>query len=61
MIRTTSTTDFILPDSEIFIKTVLDGIAVADQLSCDYKLELSRDDVAVIANHYKAVHNIEVS
>lgn len=61
MIRTVSTCDVVQPDLEIFIKAVLDGIAAADQLSCDYKLELSRSDVAVITHYYKEIHNIEFS
>ena len=58
---TVSTCDVIVPDIEIFIKAVLDGITAADELSCDYKLELTRSDVAVIAHYYKDVHNIEFS
>lgn len=61
MIRTVATTDVITPDVEIFVKAVLEGIAAADQLSCDYKLELTRNDVAVIAKEYKEIHNIEFS
>lgn len=61
MIRTVSTSDAITADIEIFVKTVLDGIAAADKLSCDYKLELTRNDVAVIAEEYGEIKNIEFS
>lgn len=61
MIRTVCTTDVIQPDIEFFTTAILDGIEAADRLSCDYKLELTRDDVAVIAKLYKEVHNIEFS
>lgn len=61
MIRTVSTSDVILPSIETFIKAILDGIEAANSLSCDYKLELTRNDVAVIADLYKSVSNIEIS
>lgn len=61
MIRTVTTTDVITPDIEIFITAILDGIVAADKLSCDYKLELTHNDVAIIAKQYKEVHNIEIS
>ena len=54
MIRTTTTTDVIQPDLETFI-------IAADKLSSDYRLELTRNDVKVIASLYKETKNIEIS
>lgn len=53
MIRTVSTSDVIVPSIENFMTTVFDGIVAADELSCDYKLELTRNDVKVIADLYR--------
>ena len=61
MIRTTSTTDVIQPDLETFIFAIFSGIVAADKLSCDYKLELTRNDVKVIADLYKEIKYIEIN
>lgn len=61
MIRTVSTSDVILSDLETFMKAVFDGIIAADELSCDYRLELTRNDVTVIADLYRKTKNIEIS
>ena len=61
MIRTTSTTDIIQPDLERFIMAIFSGIMAADELSSDYRLELTRNDVKVIAGLYKEIKNIEIN
>lgn len=61
MIRTVTTGDIILPDIEVFMKAVFDGIVAADELSCDYKLELTRNDVSVIADLYRKTKDIEIN
>lgn len=61
MIRTVTTGDVILPNIETFMIAVFDGIVAADELSCDYKLELTRNDVKVIADLYRRTTSIEIN
>lgn len=61
MIRTTSTTDVIQPDIEKFIMAIFSGIMAADELSSDYRLELTRNDVKVMADLYRKISNIEIN
>ena len=61
MIRTTSTTDVIQPNLEKFIMAVFSGIVAAEELSSNYILELTLNDVKVIAGLYKRTKRIEIS
>ena len=61
MIRTIARTDVISDDVETLVVSILKGIEIADKLSAAYTLEISRDDVGVIARAVKNISNVEVS
>lgn len=61
MIRTISRTDVISDDVETLVVSILKGIEIADKMSAAYTLEITRDDVAVIAKALKNISSVEVS
>lgn len=61
MIKVQAYTDVITDDVENFVVTILKGIELADRISAGYSLEITRDDVAVLAKALKNVTNVEVS
>lgn len=61
MIRTISRTDVISDDVETLVVSILKGIEIADKMSAAYTLEITRNDVAVIAKALKNISNVEVS
>lgn len=61
MIKAMAYTDVINDDVENFVVTILKGIELADRISAGYSLEITRDDVAVLAKALKHITNVEVS
>lgn len=61
MIKAMAYTDVITDDVENFVVTILKGIELADRISAGYSLDITRDDVAVLAKALKNVTNVEVS
>ena len=61
MIGVSLKSNFVTNDIEYFIRNILDGIELANSMSCNYTLEISRNDVAYICDALKGVTNIEVS
>lgn len=61
MIRTIACTDVISDDVETLVVSILKGIEIADSMSAGYTLEITRDDVAVIAAACRHITNVEVS
>ena len=61
MIKAMAYTDVANDDVENFVITILKGIELADRISTGYSLEITRDDVAVLAKVLKHITNVEVS
>ena len=61
MITAMAYTDVVNGDVENFVVTILKGIELADRISAGYSLEITRDDVAVLAKALKSITNVEVS
>lgn len=61
MINMCTQTDVILDDVETLVVTILKGIELADKIGASYKLEITRNDVAVISEALKHITNVEVS
>lgn len=61
MIKVMAYTDVITDDVENFVTAILTGIELADRISAGYSLEITRDDVAMLAKALKNVTNVEVS
>lgn len=61
MIKAMAYTDVINNDVENLVVTILKGIELADRISAGYSLEITRDDVAVLAKALKHITNVEVS
>ena len=61
MIDMSARTDVISDDVETLVVTILKGIELADKIGASYKLEITRNDVAVISAALKHITNVEVS
>ena len=61
MIKAMAYTNVINDDVENLVVTILKGIELADRISAGYSLEITRDDVAVLAKALKHITNVEVS
>lgn len=61
MIGMYSKTEVVCNDVENFVVTMLKGIELADRMGASYQLEITRDDVAVLAKELKHITNVEVS
>ena len=61
MINMSTMTDVISDDVETLVVTILKGIELADKIGASYKLEITRNDVAVISEALKHITSVEVS
>lgn len=61
MIKAMAYTNVISDDVENFVVSILKGIEIADRLSAGYSLEITSDDVAILAKALKSITNVEVS
>lgn len=61
MIRMSTRTDVISDYVETLVVTILKGIELANKAGASYTLEITRDEVAVIAEALKHISNGEVS